>query len=107
MIAAAVLTITYGLDIEEKEDPYIALADKALKHLDVAFIGTYVVDILPFLRILPQWMPGAGFQTAGENSRHDLRLMMELPKKAAENLASSIGPSAADTLRMADRKNAT
>ncbi len=86
MIAAAVLTITYGLDIEEKEDPYIALADKALKHLDVAFIGTYVVDILPFLRILPQWMPGAGFQTAGESSRHDLRLMMELPYAKARKL---------------------
>ncbi|KAF4582385.1 hypothetical protein EYR38_002505 [Pleurotus pulmonarius] len=86
MIAAAVLTITYGLDIEEKEDPYIALADKALKHLDVAFIGTYMVDVLPFLRILPQWMPGAGFQTTGESSRRDLRLMVELPYATARKL---------------------
>ncbi|KAG9218373.1 hypothetical protein CCMSSC00406_0007256 [Pleurotus cornucopiae] len=86
MIAAAILTITYGLDIQEKGDPNIAMADKALKHLDVAFIGTYMVDVLPFLRNLPRWMPGAGFQTTGESSRHDLRLMVELPYAKARKL---------------------
>lgn len=86
MIAAAILTITYGLDIQEKGDPNIAMADKALKHLDVAFIGTYMVDVLPFLRNLPRWMPGAGFQTTGESSRHDLRLMVELLYAKARKL---------------------
>ncbi|KDQ22138.1 hypothetical protein PLEOSDRAFT_36328 [Pleurotus ostreatus PC15] len=78
-IGASVLTSVYGLDVQGKDDYYITLADKALKYLDVSFVGNYLVDIFPILKHVPRWMPGASFQTTGENAIRALNLLIEVP----------------------------
>ncbi|KIM38015.1 hypothetical protein M413DRAFT_30429 [Hebeloma cylindrosporum] len=57
------LSLAYGLDIKETDDPNIELAEKAIASIVKATgSGTYLVDILPILRYIPSWIPGATFQ---------------------------------------------
>ena len=57
------LTIAYGLPIREHDDPHLALAEEALRTVSAAVVpGAFLVDFMPFLKYVPEWMPGAGFQ---------------------------------------------
>lgn len=86
MIASSILTVVYGVDVQEKDDPNITLVENALKHLDLGFIGTYMVDIFPFLKHIPRWIPGAGFQIIGENATRDLNLLVDVPYSQTRRL---------------------
>jgi len=47
----------------ESNDPYITLAEEALQGVAEAGIpGTSLVDLLPVLKYVPSWFPGASFK---------------------------------------------
>jgi len=55
--------MTYGINIRPYDDPLIAIAEKAsgtMRELMIA--GTFLVDIIPILKYIPSWFPGAKFQ---------------------------------------------
>ena len=57
------MKITYGIDVQESDDPYILRAEESLRGLHEAAIpGAFWVDFLPILKYVPSWFPGAGFQ---------------------------------------------
>ena len=57
------MNISYGLAVLESNDPYITLAEEALQGVAEAGIpGTFLVDLLPVLKYVPSWFPGAGFK---------------------------------------------
>ncbi|KAF8506214.1 cytochrome P450 [Gautieria morchelliformis] len=61
---ATIMEITYGIDVLPSGDPYIQLAEQATEASESALIpGSFLVDILPILKYVPEWMPGAGFKT--------------------------------------------
>ncbi|KAF8154532.1 cytochrome P450 [Crassisporium funariophilum] len=61
--AATIMNIAYGINVKESEDPYISNAEKALHGLSVAGIpGTFLVDLIPILKHVPNWIPGASFK---------------------------------------------
>lgn len=79
-LAASIISSTYGLDVRPENDPNIERAEKALdnfKHAAIA--GLYLVDVLPFLKHVPSWMPGAGFKRFAEKSRPDTIDMLNAP----------------------------
>ena len=53
---------TYGIDIAEKNDQYVALMEKVLAVVVALRPGGYLVQYLPMLEHVPEWVPGAGFQ---------------------------------------------
>ncbi|KAL6787324.1 cytochrome P450 [Trichoderma sp. SZMC 28012] len=61
---AIILKMTYGYTIDpEGPDPMVELADRAMEQFAQAVIpGAWMVDTLPILRYLPEWLPGAGFR---------------------------------------------
>ncbi|KAJ5648513.1 hypothetical protein N7490_004885 [Penicillium lividum] len=61
---AFVLKITYGYDIvPHGRDPLVSLADLALDQFSLAIVpGAWLVDMIPALKYLPEWAPGAGFK---------------------------------------------
>lgn len=62
------LSIAYGLPIREHDDPYLALAEEAVQTVSAAIVpGAFLVDFMPFLKYIPAWVPGAGFQTTAKN----------------------------------------
>ncbi|RPD62684.1 cytochrome P450 [Lentinus tigrinus ALCF2SS1-6] len=59
---SAIVKIIYGLDVAEKNDQSVAMMEKNLEAGEAFIPGTYYVEFLPFLRYVPAWVPGAGFQ---------------------------------------------
>ena len=63
VLAATILKIAYGIDIDDENHEIIRMIDAALEGLAQAFVpGAFLVDVLPLLQYVPAWFPGAGFQ---------------------------------------------
>ena len=55
--------MTYGIHIQEINDPFINLAEAAIQSASTAVdIGLFLVDVIPILKYVPEFLPGAGFQ---------------------------------------------
>ena len=74
------MKIGYGITVQESDDPYVAIAEEALKGVAEAGIpGSFLVDLLPILKYLPSWFPGAGFQKKAARWREAINTMAEKP----------------------------
>ncbi|KZV90273.1 cytochrome P450 [Exidia glandulosa HHB12029] len=83
--AANVLTMAYGIDIARHGDPLVVLADKASNSIIAAGLpGSFAVDWFPFLKHVPEWFPGAGFQRIARESRALSSGMKETPYTVAK-----------------------
>ena len=62
-VGGTALSMAYGIEIKPINDPYIALAEIALKSIEkAASVGAFLVDIIPMLKYVPEFVPGAGFK---------------------------------------------
>ncbi|KAF8512830.1 cytochrome P450 [Hysterangium stoloniferum] len=60
---ATIMEVVYGIQVQPEGDRYIEIAEKAAFGVaEVMNAGTFLVDIWPWLKYLPEWFPGAGFQ---------------------------------------------
>ncbi|TFK25351.1 cytochrome P450 [Coprinopsis marcescibilis] len=85
LAAETVLKIAYGIEIQDKDDPYVRVAEAAVHTLQTAAIpGTYLVDTVPLLKYIPAWVPGAGFQTKAKEWRVLARKMVEDPYRTVK-----------------------
>ena len=77
-IGAIILQLTYGYRINQREgtvDPLIALIEEMMAGFsDAATPGKWLVDIIPSLRHVPEWLPGGGFKKV---AAHYKRLTIE------------------------------
>ncbi len=70
--------MTYGVDILPENDPNMQLARDGGKAVGEALrAGSKMVDILPVLKYLPAWFPGASFQKVAERSRTQVEKLRE------------------------------
>jgi len=77
---AVILSISYGYEIQETNDPFVELADQATTQFSVSTApGAYLVDLIPALRHIPSWFPGAGFQTTAKAWASTLNNMVDQP----------------------------
>ncbi|KAF8518587.1 cytochrome P450 [Gautieria morchelliformis] len=73
---AIIMEVVYGIKVLARQDPYIDTAEKALASLGFASNpGSFLVDIIPMLKYVPEWFPGASFQT---KARHWRKLAVEM-----------------------------
>ncbi|KAF9553593.1 cytochrome P450, partial [Agrocybe pediades] len=83
----AIIAITYGLDVQPKDDPYIAVAEEGVVPLALAIVpGAFLVDTIPLLKYVPAWMPGAGFKKKAREWTELSRRMVEEPFEATKKL---------------------
>ncbi|VDC07365.1 unnamed protein product [Peniophora sp. CBMAI 1063] len=71
----------YGFDIRSQDDPYIEIAEKTLGAANVAasFSGI-VLDLIPILKYMPTWFPGAGFKRYASKTRPEVsRAVLDKP----------------------------
>ncbi|KAI0749883.1 cytochrome P450 [Daedaleopsis nitida] len=61
MAGAIIMMITYGHQVATVNDEYVALAEAVRQHAEER-PGTELVDVIPILKYLPTWSPGADFQ---------------------------------------------
>lgn len=62
VFAAMIMRATYGIQIAEKDDKYVKMAEDGIAAFSNLLVpGKYLVEQFPVLRFLPKWMPGARF----------------------------------------------
>jgi hypothetical protein len=67
MTGGIVLSCAYGIEIKSLNDPFIQLGEQVMKNVVLAARpGFYMVDMLPWLKFVPKWFPGAQFQRDAE-----------------------------------------
>ena len=79
---AVILRMAYGYTINPSgRDPLHSLADRGISQISMAAQpGAFIVDVLPFLRHLPAWFPGArGFHTTAKHFRETVTELVEKP----------------------------
>uniref|UniRef100_A0A8H7XS06 O-methylsterigmatocystin oxidoreductase n=1 Tax=Psilocybe cubensis TaxID=181762 RepID=A0A8H7XS06_PSICU len=94
MTGEAIISIAYGLDVLPENDPYIHLAEKANEGpVEAVVPGAFLVDMLPFLKYVPAWVPGAGFQKKAAKWKALGQAMINVPfEKTKENMRAGICP---------------
>ncbi|GLB33469.1 putative cytochrome p450 [Lyophyllum shimeji] len=77
---AIILRISHGYEVKEVGDPFVELADQATEQFSLSTApGGYLVDVLPILRHIPSWFPGAGFQRTAKLWAATLNQMVDQP----------------------------
>ncbi|KAJ7821598.1 cytochrome P450, partial [Mycena olivaceomarginata] len=63
MAGEVIISVTYGINVQPADDPYVVLAEEAIKSLSYARVpGRFIVDSIPILKYLPEWFPGGQFK---------------------------------------------
>ncbi|KAI5920501.1 cytochrome P450 [Camillea tinctor] len=84
---AIILKIAYGYKVDEhSQDPFVELADAALDQFSQASVpGAWLVDTIPALKYLPEWLPGMGFKKTarqwGQTSQEVAEKPMDFVRK--------------------------
>jgi hypothetical protein len=72
LVGSTTLSMTYSISVRPYNDPYIAIAEEAIVALaELSKAGAFFVDILPILKYVPDWFPGAKFQRKAAMMRTD------------------------------------
>ncbi|TFY54698.1 hypothetical protein EVJ58_g8706 [Rhodofomes roseus] len=89
LVASVVLQVTHGLIIDSCDDPRLRSVQEGMYEFSkMTAPGTYLVDSLPFLMHIPEWIPGAGFKKeAREHEQRDTKNMEELWNVVKEQVA--------------------
>lgn len=78
--ASVIMKVTYGIDLAPKNDRYIVIAEQALAGMaEAANPGAFLVDLLPILKFIPEWMPGAGFKQKARKWKDAVYEMRDAP----------------------------
>jgi cytochrome P450 len=76
-----ILKIGYGYTIEPVgRDPLVDLADEGLQQFTKSCApGVWLVDVIPALKYLPEWLPGMEFKTVGKKWNATLHALADIP----------------------------
>ena len=79
-VSASIMRITYGINVKEEGDEYIAMLETAMEDfVDAMSPGKYLVEFLPFLKYVPTWVPGAHVQRLFVKWREDNARAVDTP----------------------------
>ncbi|KAJ7828242.1 cytochrome P450 [Mycena olivaceomarginata] len=96
MAAKVIMSVAYGIDILPSDDPYVSLSTEAMDTLVAAVPGRFLVVstslptsnfylpgwnriMLPILKYVPDWFPGAGFKAKAKEWRTIAQAMSDAP----------------------------
>ncbi|KAI0821982.1 cytochrome P450 [Trametes gibbosa] len=79
IFAATMLKVLYDIDARDGEDSLISKMNEAAECTTELAAGTHPVDIFPFLRHVPSWLPGAGFHYPFAKCRATVMHIKEIP----------------------------
>ena len=63
-MGSTTLSMTYSLNVCPYNDPYVKIAEESMEaSAELLIAGAFLVDIIPVLKYIPEWFPGAEFQS--------------------------------------------
>ncbi|EGO01616.1 hypothetical protein SERLA73DRAFT_166166 [Serpula lacrymans var. lacrymans S7.3] len=89
-----ILRISHGYEVKETEDPFVQLADRAVAQFSASTAtGAFMVDVMPALKHVPDWFPGAGFKVKAKEWSATLEEMVAMPYRfVKDQMAAGIAP---------------
>ncbi|TBU23726.1 cytochrome P450, partial [Dichomitus squalens] len=78
-LGAIVIGMTYGIQVAEKDDKYVALVEEGSATAEYLLPGTSILEFLPVLARLPTWVPGTSFLRTLERCRETVRQLRLVP----------------------------
>ncbi|KAF7328135.1 Cytochrome P450 [Mycena venus] len=88
-VSSTMMSIAYGIDCTPG-DPYILGAERALEAMRSAAVpGKFLVDIIPALKHIPNWFPGATFKRQAADWKRQVQNMVEAPFQFAKSLVDA------------------
>lgn len=80
--------------MKDGRDDFVELIERANSNFNRAGVpGTFLVDVLPFLKYLPECLPGTGFLSKARNWKKDTVASAELPYSYTKKQMVSMVPS--------------
>jgi len=77
---AIILRISHGYQVGEGTDLFVTLADRATEQFALSTSNsTFLVNLVPFLQYIPEWVPGASFQKTAKEWASTLNEMVDMP----------------------------
>lgn len=74
------MSTVYNYEISGKGDNFVKAAEAAIERLaEATFAGAALVNIFPFLRHLPEWLPGCGFKKFARETKVHTDAMLNEP----------------------------
>ncbi|KAF9457684.1 cytochrome P450 [Collybia nuda] len=85
LMGETIMSIAYGINILPKDDPYVSIAETVVGSLAQAAVpGAFLVDAIPVLKYVPDWMPFAGFKRKAKEWRKIALMAADMPFEAAK-----------------------
>ncbi|KDR70208.1 hypothetical protein GALMADRAFT_255080 [Galerina marginata CBS 339.88] len=82
------LSVVYGYEALSNDDEFLELAEECVNLLANRIAsggGIWPVDVLPVLRYLPTWMPGAAFKRNAKKWKRKMEEFVDLPYEFVKN----------------------
>ena len=80
MAGGIILRTTYGYDVKDGRDNYVDLVERATGNFSRSSVpGAFLVDLLPFLKYLPEWLPGTSFLSLARQWKKDTVDSADIP----------------------------
>ncbi|CAK5284911.1 unnamed protein product [Mycena citricolor] len=88
--AGIIMDIAYGIKIRTSDDQYVSIVAEAVHGLSVASVpGAFLVDIIPPLKYIPRWVPGAGFKREAQKWCKATMDAVEMPFSETKRMMSA------------------
>ncbi|CUA74813.1 O-methylsterigmatocystin oxidoreductase [Rhizoctonia solani] len=97
MLGSQILSCVYGYEVTSPEDEMIKLAENASFHVgEAVFPLNFLVNVIPQLKRVPSWFPGAGWKTIVKEWSHEFVRTITLPYEytVSQMAAGTAMPSA-------------
>ena len=79
--------MTYRINVRPYNDPYIKITEEAIEAAAELLVpGAFIVDIIPVLKYVPEWLSGVNFQSKAAVMREHAATMRNTPFSATEEL---------------------
>ena len=87
LVGSSILSMTYSINVRPYNDPYIKIVEEAMAAISEVLIpGAFLVDIIPILKYIPEWFPGAKFQRRAAVIRKQAATLRNTTFAATEEL---------------------
>lgn len=72
------MRIAYGIELHESNDKYLAMVERVAQiGEEIGVPGRFPVEAIPWLRFLPSWFPGAGFNKFAADAKRDILFTLD------------------------------
>ena len=87
LVGSTSISMTYSINVQTYNDPHIKIVEEAMEAISELLIpGAFLVDIIPILKYVPEWFPGAKFQRKAAMMRRHAVKMVNTMFAATEKL---------------------